>query len=386
MSQPEGFIDSKYPLAVCKLQKSLYGLKQAPKAWFDTLKMFLGSLGFMRSVSDSSLFFKKDNGALLLILVYVDDILLTGDDSSAVSKVINLLGDKFALKTMGEVNYFLGLEATRTSHGSIFLNQSKYLRDLLAKTHLENCKSMSTPMALNLELALGDSAELADPSPYRSTIGALQYLTLTRPDISFAINKLSQFLKNPTINQWIAVKHLLRYLKGTQHLGIEFKPSQRPLIEGYSDADWASNLDDRKSTGGHCIFFGGNLLTWTSKKQHVVSRSSAESEYRSLADTAADIVWLHSLFQELGIHFESPSVIWCDNVSAAALASNPVFHARTKHIEIDVHFIRDKVLNKELDVRFVPIDKQVANIFTKPLSASQFQILRDTLVGYKSVP
>ncbi|KAK6137201.1 hypothetical protein DH2020_029055 [Rehmannia glutinosa] len=378
MTQPEGFVDSKLPNAVCKLNRSLYGLKQAPRAWFDTLKMFLLSLGFTRSVSDSSLFFRKDKGSLLLILVYVDDILLTGDDSKAVNHVISLLGKQFALKTMGEVNYFLGLEASRTPHGSIFLKQSKYLKDLLTKTKFEGCKPTSTPMAVNLKLALGDSAALADPSSYRSTMGALQYLTLTRPDISFAVNKLSQFLHNPTINHWQAVKHLLRYLKGTSHLGLEFKPSQRLLLAGYSDSDYVGNIDDRKSTSGSCQFLGDCLVSWFSKKQNCVSLSTAEAEYISAAFCCTQLLWMKQTLADYKCSFENVP-IFCDNISAINIAQNAVHHNRTKHIEIRHHFLRDCVSKRKIEISFVPSQDQLADIFTKPLSSETFSSIRARL-------
>ncbi|GFQ02750.1 copia protein [Phtheirospermum japonicum] len=295
------------------------------------------------SVSDTSLFYKKTNNKLLVVLVYVDDILITGTDSGDVTHIINLLGQKFALKTLGEVNYFLGLEVVRTGAG-LLLHQTKYAYGLLCKVGLENSKSKLTPLVPAQKLHLKDSPLFNQPTLYRSTIGALQYLTMTRPDISFAVNKLSQL-----------------------------------YIDAYSDADWASCPDDRRSTGGHCIFLGQNLITWSSKKQCVVSRSSAESEYRSLANTASDVLWLRSLLQELGISVPNSPVIWCDNESAAALASNPVFHARTKHIEVDVHFVREKVLAKQLEIRYIPSEEQPADLFTKALSAPRFHTLCNKL-------
>lgn len=185
-------------------------------------------------------------------------------------------------------------------------------------------------MIASSKLRLEGSPLFSNPSLYRSTIGALQYLTMTRPDISFSVNKLSQFLQNPTVEHWGACKRVLRYLKGTIGLGLHFKPSTHLKIEAYSDADWASSVDDRKSTTGYCVFLGGNLVNWCSKKQSSVARSSTESEYRSLASTATEVAWLQSLLKELGICVDDTAVIWCDNMGAQYLASNPVFHARTK--------------------------------------------------------
>lgn len=310
--------------------------------------------------------------------MYVDDILITGDSSTQILEVIQQLNAQFALKHPGLVHYFLGIEV---SHGfnSYSLSQSQYINDLLKRHNMFDCNPCSTPMSTSLKLSKDQGVELDNPTIYRSAVGSLQYLTLTRPDIAYTVNKLSQFLQKPTEIHWGACKHLMRYLKGTTNLSLVFSSSTSSSFSGYSDADWASSIDDRRSTGGHCIFFGQNLVTWSSRKQHVVSRSSTESEYRALANATADIVWLHSLSTELGISFTSPSQLWSDNKSAIALASNAVFHARTKHVEIDVHFIREKVQAKVVDIGFVPSEDQIADIFTKPLPESSFVQLRKRL-------
>ncbi|KAK6140717.1 hypothetical protein DH2020_025535 [Rehmannia glutinosa] len=308
------------------------------------------------------------------VLVYVDDILITGDDSEFVLSLIKKVDATFSLKHLGQVNYFLGIEAHRTSDGYL-LNQPKYVSDLLAKTKMFDCKASPTPFCSGQKLSLGDSPLFSLPSLYRSTVGNLQYLTMTRPDITNVVHKLSQFLHAPTENHWVACKKVLRYLKGSRFLGIKFTSSPHMNLEAYVDADWASSCDDRKSIGGYCVFLGPNLLTWCSKKHQVVARSSTEAEYRSMAVATTDLVWIQALFAELGLHLESPAVLWCDNSSAISLASNPVFHQRTKHIEIDIHFIREKVQNKVVDVRFIPSESQIADRLTKPLSLQRFQFL-----------
>ncbi|KAH9685572.1 retrovirus-related pol polyprotein from transposon RE1 [Citrus sinensis] len=292
---------------------------------------------------------ERVQGHLLLVLVYVDDIIVTGSDSAQIQQVITNLQSTFALKDLGELHFFL------------------------------DCTTCSTPMAANVPLTKTDSEHFPDATLYRSTIGALQYATLTRLEIAFPVNKLSQFLAAPTINHWQACKSILRYLKGTMHMGLQYS-HQGPLnIVCFSDADWAADRDDRKSIAGYCVYFGPNLISWCSKKQGVVSRSSTESEYRALAMAASEVLWLKSLLTEIGISLVFIPVIWCDNQSAAALASNPKFHSRTKHIELDVHFLREKIANQSFQVSYVPSSHNSVDILTKALAYHPFHYLRDKL-------
>lgn len=202
-------------------------------------------------------------------------------------------------------------------------------------------------------------------------------MTHTRPDIAFSVNKLSQFLQSPTETHWNALKRVFRYLQSSRNHGLDIQKSESLSITAFADADWASCPDDRRSTAGYCVYLGDSLMSWCSKKQHVVAQSSTEAEYRALAHCASEITWILSLLKEVGISQEAIPRIWCDNLSAGALASNPVYHARTKHIELDVHFVRDKVLKKELEIHYFPSSDQTADLLTNPLGHSRFVFLRD---------
>jgi histone deacetylase 1/2 len=210
-------------------------------------------------------------------------------------------------------------------------------------------------------------------------VGALQYLTLTRPDISYSVNQLCQFLHCPTNIHLTAAKRVLRYLKGTLQFGLQFNKGSLQL-NGFCDSDWAGNPDDRKSTSGYCIYLGSCLISWAAKKQSVVARSSTKAEYRSMAHTVAELYWLRMLLKELHISLLTAPCIWVDNISALALSSNPVFHARTKHIEMDYHFIREKIFNKDIQAKYISTSAQPSDIFTKGLSSSRFIFLRDKLM------
>lgn len=225
----------------------------------------------------------------------------------------------------------------------------------------------------------GDCLNEEESFQYRSTVGALQYLTLTRPDLSFAVNKVCQYLSRPTDVHWEAVKRILRFVKGTVSTGLTLRRSPSTLISIYTDADWAGCIDDRRSTGGFAVFFGPNLISWSARKQPTVSRSSTEAEYKALANGTAEATWLQSLLRELGVCQPRAPVLWCDNLGATYLTANPVFHARTKHIEVDFHFVREKVAMKALKVRFISSADQVADAFTKPLTKLMLARLRSNL-------
>ncbi|KAK9207149.1 hypothetical protein WN943_017434 [Citrus x changshan-huyou] len=378
MPQPEGFINSQFPTHVCKLQKALYGLKQAPRAWYDRLKGSLVQWGFRSSKSDTSLFFKHIGRNVLIILVYVDDILITGSSEVYISEVISLLSSEFALKDLEDFNYFLGVEVTPSAEG-LHLSQTKYVGDILRKAHMLESKGCNTPISVADKLQKDKGCSFTNPSLYRSIIGSLQYLTLTRPDIAFTVNKLSQFLAAPTSLHWQACKRVLRYLQSTTHFGLQFFKSGSPSFIAYSDADWGSDPDDRRSVGGYCVYLGSNLVSWSSKKQNIVSRSSAESEYRALALATSEVLWITYLLKELKVSLPKPPVLYCDNSSAEALASNPKYHSRTKHIELDLHFVREHIANKDLFIEHVSSSDQLADVLTKPLSFDHFAYMRTKL-------
>lgn len=301
MQQPPGFEAADKTL-VCKLNKAIYGLKQAPRAWFDKLKRSLMLHGFTASRCDPSLFLLNKATLTIMVLVYVDDIIITGNSATFITNLIHQLNSDFSLKQLGKLDYFLGIEVTHLPNGSLHLSQTKYLTDLLSKTNMLNSNGMPTPMVSTSKLSKIGSNVVSDPTQFRSVVGALQYATLTRPEISFAVNKVCQFLSNPLEEHWKAVKRILRYLSGTLHHGLLIQPASphQPLsLLGFCDADWASDPDDRRSTSGACVFLGPNLVSWWSKKQQLVARSSAEAEYRSMAQLASEMLWVQSLLQEL---------------------------------------------------------------------------------------
>ncbi|CAM8910558.1 unnamed protein product [Rhodiola kirilowii] len=380
MQQPPGFEDPRFPSYVCKLQRTIYGLKQSPRAWFARLSERLYQLGFSSSRADVSLFIFNKNGVTIFMLVYVDDIVIAGSHYAAFDQLVKSLSETFPIKDFGKLNFFLGLEAAYNS-GGLTLTQHKYALDLLHRSSMENCKPTSTPLSATEKLSKDSGSPLTgdDVLKYRSMVGGLQYLTLTRPDISFAVNKVCQYLSNPTDVHWEAVKRILRYVKGNIDTGLNFRQSSRTRLSIFTDADWAGCTDDRRSTSGFAIFLGPNLISWSAKKQSTVSRSSTEAEYKALANGTAEAIWIQSVLKELGVEQKQPPILWCDNLGATYLTANPVFHARTKHIEIDFHFVREKVAQGALDVRFISTSDQLADVFTKPATRQTLHHFRNNL-------
>jgi len=375
LAPPPGFaLKGEYSGRVCRLHKSLYGLKQSPRAWFARFSSVILQSGFTQCRSDHTCFIRATPaGRRTIVLVYVDDIIITGDDPSGISGVKATLSSAFEVKDLGHLRYFLGIEVARSRKG-ISISQRKYTLDLLRDTGLLGCRPASTPMDINHRLHADAGDPLPDPSQYQRLVGRLIYLTNTRPDISFSVSVLSQFMHSPRTSHLEATRRVLRYLKGAPGLGLFYRAGCSSSLSCFTDADFAGSLTDRRSTTGFCVFHGEHLISWRSKKQHIVSRSSAESEYRAMAHGVTELVWLRSLLDELGQPLASGSTLYCDNKSAILLTQDSVLHERTKHIEMDVHFLRDHVRAETVLPAYVSSADQLADALTKAIGPTRLDL------------
>jgi hypothetical protein len=250
---------------------------------------------------------------------------------------------------------------------------------------MTNCKSVNMPVDSNGKLsAEGDAID--DASSYRSLVDTLQYLTMTRPDLAFAVQQACLHMHDPRAPHLSLLKRILRYVRGTTSLGLHLHPSPELAITAYSDADWAGCPDTRRSTSGFCVFLGDSLVSWSSKRQPTVSRSSIEAEYRAVANAAAECIWLRQLLGELHCGISKATVVYCDNVSAVYMSSNPIHHKRTKHIELDIHFVRERVQLGDLRVLHVPTAEQFADVMTKGLPTATCEAFRSSLCVVPTTP
>jgi hypothetical protein len=377
-SQPTGFADPTLPDHVCKLNKSLYGLKQAPRAWYNRFATYLVSLGFTEAKSDTSLFVCRRGTDTVYLLLYVDDIVLTASSPQLLQHVIEALKREFAMKDLGPLHFFLGV-AVQRHKDTLFLSQKQYTLDILSRHGMSDCKPCSTPVDTCAKVSADAGPPVADPTAYRSLAGALQYLTFTRPDIAYAVQQVCLHMHDPRETHFVAAKRILRYLQGTLQFGLIIPRATPSQLIVYTDADWAGCPDTRRSTSGYAVFLGGSLVSWSSKRQPTVSRSSAEAEYRAVANGVAEVSWLRQLLQELHHPLQTASLVYCDNVSAVYLSTNPIQHQRTKHVEIDLHFVRERVAIGAVRVLHVPTSSQFADIFTKGLPSSVFTAFRSSL-------
>lgn len=269
----------------------------------------------MVSKSNISLFIYWHHNVTIYFLVYVDDVILTGSNMEALTQLIHTLSVNFHLKYLGSLHYFLGIECHKTPSGLV-LSKKKYILDLLKKANMTNCISVSTPMLPSTKLVALDSTSVEDLTLYRSIVNSLQYLLFTRPDLSFSINRVCQYMHSPCISNWQVVKHILRYLKHSLDYGLTITVSLKPLLTAFTDADWAGCLDGKKYTCEYCIFFGNNLVCWSSKKHLIITHSSTKAEYKVLAHGICELLWIQSLLSELGIFLTQPPILYCDHLGA----------------------------------------------------------------------
>ncbi|KAL7616557.1 hypothetical protein Lser_V15G03776 [Lactuca serriola] len=307
---------------------------------------------FHHSLTDSSLFIYHHGGDTAYPLLYVDDIVLTASSTSLLQSIITQLSREFAMTDLGALKYFLGISATRSPQG-LFLSQRKYAFEILGRANMLQCNPACTPAETTHKLD-NSGTPIADPSLYRSFAGALQYLTFTHPDIVFAVQQICLFMHDPREPHINALKHILRYVRGTLDHDLQLHVSSSSDRRVYSNADWGGCPFSRRSTSGYCVFLSDNLISWSSKRQGVISRSSVEAEYRGVANVVAKTCWVRNLLCELHSSPTKATIVYCDNISSVYMTSNPVQHQRTKHIEIDIHFVRDLVAWGDVRVFQVP--------------------------------
>ncbi|GJW37503.1 retrovirus-related pol polyprotein from transposon TNT 1-94 [Tanacetum coccineum] len=373
VNQPDGFVDPYHPDKVYHLKKALYGLKQAPRAWYDELSNFLVSEGFSKGSIDPTLFITKHEEDILLVQIYVDDIIFGFTNPKLSKRFGKLMHSKFDMSMMGELKFFLGIQIHQSPRG-IFINQAKYAQEILKKHGMTSCDSIGTPMATK-HLDADLSGTPVDQTKYRSMVGALMYLTASRPDIVHATCYCARYQAKPTEKHLTAVKRIFRYLKDSINMGLWYPKDTGFELTAFSDSDHAGCLDSRKSTSGGIQFLGGDkLVSWSSKKQDCTSMSSAEAEYVSLSACCAQVLWMRTQLTDYGFHFDKIPM-YCDSKAAIAISCNPVQHSRTKHIDVRYHFIKEQVEKGIVELFFVGTEYQLADLFTKALSEDRFKSL-----------
>ena len=382
MVQPDGYIKPGEEHLVCKLKKSLYGLKQAPRCWNKALQEHLENIGFKQSDADPCVFVQNAD-KFAILAVYVDDLILITEDQQSMDKVKKSLSSQFKMKDMGKLHYCLGVSVVQDEkEHCLWLHQKQYILNLLEKYGMTNVKPVATPLDINVKLEKDDGvSKPVDAVKYQSMVGSLLYAAIaTRPDIAHAVGVVSKFNSKPTEAHLTAVKRIFCYLRGTVDLALKYQNVDKKFnVVGYSDADWANDRDDRHSITGNVFKFANGAISWLSKKQAVVALSTAEAEYIALSSAAQEAIWLKRLLNDLGYKSEDGIQVLEDNQGAMALSKNPVGHARTKHIDIRHHFIREAVAEKVVTLQYCPSEDMVADILTKALPREKFEKHRLTL-------
>ena len=378
VSQPKGFIISGKEEQVYKLNKALYGLKQAPRAWYAKIDSYFLQNGFERSKNEPTLYTKRQDKNFLFVCLYVDDMIYMGSSSSLIDEFQVCMKKEFEMTDLGLLNYFLGIEVKQVEAG-VFISQRKYAMDLLKRFNMMNCKTVPTPMNTNEKLQVDDGTGWVDEKLFRSMVGGLIYLTHTRPDIALSVGIVSRFMHSPSKHHFGAAKRIIRYVAGTVDLGIWYYHVSSFKLIGFTDSDWAGCIEDRKSTSGYMFSLGSGAISWSSKKQATTALSSSEAEYMVATSSACQAIWLRRVLIDLGQEQFEETEIYCDNKAAIALSKNPVYHGRTKHIDIRAHFIRDLVAEGTIILKYCGMDEQVADILTKPLPRNKHEYLSSLL-------
>ena len=376
MQQPEGYVKPGKEHLGCKLEKSLYGLKQSSRCWNKAFKESVEKLGFTQASADPCVFIRKTD-TLTIIAIHVD-LMMLAENILEMQRLKGSLKVQFKMKDMGELHYYVGVCIVQDKEmKQVYLHQGQYIEKMLKKFGQTEAKPVFTPADLNFKLQKEDGVSRpVDTVTYQSIIGSHLYAAITtRPDIAQAVGVVLKFCANPTQSHLTAAKRILRYLKGTVYLGLSYKKCADGNLIGYSDPDWAGDVDDRHSTSGNVFSLAKGAVSWLSKKQATVALSTAEAEYVALSAATQEAIWLRRLLTDVGESLEDPIVINEDNQGAIPMAKNPVGHARTKHIDICYHLVREGVQNGAIILKYVATGEMIADILMKLLPKHPFQKL-----------
>jgi hypothetical protein len=381
MTQPEGFVDPKYPNRVCKLERSIYGLKQASRRWNICFNEKVKEYGFSKSEYESCVYVKASGSIVTFLVLYVDDILLMGNDVPTLNSVKEFLGKCFAMKDLGEATYILGIRIYRDrSKRLIALSQSTYVDKVLKRFNMHESKKGSMPFLHGTQLSKAQcpttskDVEYMNTVPYASAIGSIMYaMTCTRPDVSFALSMSSRYQGNPGVAHWTAVKNVLKYMRNTKDQLLVYGGDTELKVSGYVDASFQTDKDDRTSQTGWVFLINGGAVSWNSSKQDTVADSTCESEYIAASEAAKEAIWMKYFLEDLGV---VPSIqerieIFCDNEGAVALTKEPKDHGKSRHIDRKYHFVRHKVEEGKIIVKKVRSEDNPADPFTKILSKAK---------------
>ena len=371
-------------------EKSLYGLKQSPRMWYQKFDTYIRGLGFTRSKEDHCVYFKLIGDRVIYLVLYVDDMLLIGNDKEIIQDLKTQLFSKFDMKDLGAANYILGMEIKRDrAKRKLWLNQRKYVETILQRFNMQDSKPVNVLIVVGTKLSVEQCPKTQEEEedmshvPYASAVGSLMYaMVCTRPDIAHVVGVLSRFMSNPGKEHWTAVKRVFRYLRGTSNYGLCYqgRPGLERMLDirGFVDADWAGDLDQRRSTSGYVFSLFGGAVSWMSKRQSVVALSTTEAEYIAATHASKEAVWLQRLCSSMGL-VQQAIRIDCDSQSAIFLAKNPAYHSKTKHIDVQYHFVRDMVEAKRVLLVKVDTLKNVADALTKSVSTQKLSWCRETM-------
>jgi hypothetical protein len=385
VQQPQGFEIKGEEGKVYKLRKALYGLKQAPRAWYSRIENYFLKEGFEKCDFEHTLFIKAGaGGTFLIVSLYVDDLIFTGNCEHMFVKFKESMKNEFDMSDLGKMRYFLGVEVLQCTEG-VYISQKKFAAELLEKFGMEASNPVHNPIVPGVKLGKDEDGVKVDATVYKQMVGSLMYLTVTRPDLMFVVCLASRFMANPTELHFQVVKRVLRYIRGTVELGIFYKRRGDRMLLAYTDSDYAGDVCDRKSTSGYVFSLSGGAVSWTSKKQPIVTLSTTEAEYVAAASCATQGIWMKRVLERLGHSQNNCITILCDNSSTIKLSKNPVLHGRSKHIDVRFHFLRDLTRGGKVKLVYCGSKDQLADIMTKPLKLEEFVKQRE-LLGVCEVP